>query len=101
ACGHACPATSPCVQGVCHPVPVVVVPASPGCQSLDLAVSGGTLFWTDKGHGLVVSLAPGEATPTTIAAGEGAPTRLVARAGTSPAQTTLFWVDETDKTVRR
>jgi hypothetical protein len=100
-CGHVCSATSACAEGVCRAAPVVVAPANPGCQSIDLATSGGTLYWTDKGHGLVVSLAPGAAAPTTLASGEGAPTRLVARAGTSPAATTLFWVDETDKTVRR
>jgi hypothetical protein len=95
ACGHACAPTSPCVAGVCSPVPATVATAPAGCRSLDLAAVGGVLYWADAGQGTITRLARGEATSTVIAFGEDAPRGLVAR-GTS-----LFWIGGAGKQLRR
>jgi hypothetical protein len=87
-CGHKCPATSICNAGQCGPEVFNVVPPAPGCGSLQLALADGTLYWTDRDHGTVNSLALGTANakPTTIAAGEHTPGLVEVRGSN------LFWV---------
>jgi hypothetical protein len=52
------------------------VPPSPGCVTIDLAVGGTTLFWTDTGHGAVLSR-PFSGGPTTpIAQAEKGPSKV-------------------------
>jgi hypothetical protein len=88
ACGHACPATSTCNAGSCGPSVTNVVPAAPGCGSLELAVADGVLYWTDHDHGTVESLRLGStAAPTTIATNEKGPGLIVV------SGSNLFWID--------
>jgi hypothetical protein len=87
ACGHACAATSVCNEGVCGPEATNVMPAIPGCTRLDLAITGGNLYWTDQEHGTIGrrTLAGGAA--TTLVSGAKAPSHLVI-GGSS-----LFWLE--------
>jgi hypothetical protein len=79
-CGNACGPTSTCNQGKCGPAAIEIVPASPGCESIDLAVEAGTLYWTDKGHGRVSSMPTTGGVVTTIAAFNlGAPSQIAVR----------------------
>jgi hypothetical protein len=87
-CGLRCGPTSTCNGGICGPASTIVVPAQSGCTSIDLAVSGTTLYWTDSGHGVVQSMPIGGGVTTTYASGEVGPTRITV-AGTS-----LFWLDK-------
>ena len=52
-CGVKCGPTSTCNGGVCGPAPVQVVASEAGCGTMDLAVGGGMLYWTDPGHATV------------------------------------------------
>lgn len=89
ACGIACPATSVCVAGKCGPTVKTLVPAAPGCDSIQLAVANGTLYWTDRGHGTVKSLPldGSTAAPTTLAGSEKAPGLIEANGSNA------FWID--------
>ena len=92
-CGLQCGPTSTCNNGVCGPAVVEFVPARPGCGTIDLAVSGGTVYWTDAGHATVQSRPVSGGPVTTIASGEK-PTR-VAVVGNS-----VFWL-YASSTIRR
>jgi hypothetical protein len=88
-CGKACPATSTCNNGTCGPEATTVVPAAPGCMSMQIAVGNGNIYWTDLGH-KTVKYAPvsgcGAVTTITDATATG-PTLITLRG------TTLFWLD--------
>ena len=86
ACGRSCGPTATCNAGACGPPVTNVVPPAAGCASLDLATSGGVLYWADQGHGTVRSQPLAGCEPTTIVAGELNPT-LVTTDGA-----TLVWV---------
>ena len=86
-CGHTCPATSTCNAGTCGPSVTNVVPAAPGCVAINLAISGGTLYWADQGHGTVKSRPLAGGPDTTISSSEASP-GLIAVSGSS-----LYWVD--------
>jgi hypothetical protein len=87
ACGHACAATSTCNDGRCGPEVTNVVPAAPGCGRLDLAIAGGTLYWSDQARGTVARRALAGGPVTTIASGEKSPSHLLV------AGSNLFWID--------
>jgi hypothetical protein len=87
ACGNRCAPTSICHGGNCGPATTNVIPARSGCTSIDLAVSGSALYWTDLGHGSVQSIPAGGGTVVTYASDEPAPSR-VAVVGAS-----VFWLD--------
>jgi hypothetical protein len=95
ACGHHCGPTSTCNAGVCGPPVVNVIPPRPGCKSIDLTVSEGSLIWSDEGHGLVQSMPLGGTAITTIATAESGPTRVTAVGGG------VFWIDRATRTIRR
>jgi hypothetical protein len=63
-CGVHCGPTSTCNDGVCGPAPVPVMTVM-GCSSLDLAIGGGMLYWTDAAHATVsrMSLSGGSFQP--------------------------------------
>jgi hypothetical protein len=94
ACGFKCGATSTCQSGVCGPPVVNVVPARAGCDRLDLAYSGGTLYWTDKGHGLVQSIRVATNEMATLVSSEAQASHLAIAAGS------LFWLDQGSNTIR-
>jgi hypothetical protein len=97
-CGNACDPTSTCAQGVCTPPPVVVVAARPGCNSLDIAVVGDDVYWSDAGHGRVARTAAGLGSPSqsdTIAQGESAPEKIVV------GGRAVFWIGGHKKEIRR
>jgi hypothetical protein len=87
ACGHTCAPTSACNAGACGPQVVNVVPDSPGCQQINLAVGVSTLYWTDRGHGTVTSQPVAGGALATIASGEASPSLIALGA------TDVFWVD--------
>jgi hypothetical protein len=87
-CGNRCGPTSACAAGLCGPVSTIAVPAQSGCTSIDVAISGTRLYWTDAGHGVVQSLLIGGSGKTTYATGEAAPARI-AVVGSS-----VFWLDK-------
>ncbi len=68
--------------------PTTLVPArdASSCTSMDLAIVGATLYWSDEARGEVrrVSVTGGE--PVTIASGEDHPKSLVVRGGSA------FWL---------
>jgi hypothetical protein len=86
ACGRACAPTSACNAGACGPVKNVV-PAAPGCEEINLAVGPSALYWTDRGHGTVMSLPLAGGAPTTIASQETSPWLIAVGAAD------VFWVD--------
>jgi hypothetical protein len=93
ACGHACAPTSACNGGVCGPSVVNVVPATPGCLEIDLAVSASTLYWTDRAHGTVMSQPfTTRNTPGLIATNETSPSLIAVGASD------VFWVDVVSQT---
>jgi hypothetical protein len=94
ACGVACGPDATCQGGVCGPPATRVLTALQGCRSIDIAVSDGTLFWTDAAHGAVFSrpLAGGET--TTLAAIQTRPTSIAVAAGD------VFWLSG-GNTIRR
>ena len=87
ACGHACASSSVCNAGACGPPTMNVVPAAPGCQELNLALGPSTLYWTDRGHGTVMSQPVAGGAPSTIASHETSPWLIALSA------TDIFWVD--------
>lgn len=87
ACRHACAPTAPCNAGACGPPTTNVAPAAPGCQEINLAVGATTLYWTDRGHGTVMSKPVAGGTATTIASHEANPWRIALSA------TDVFWID--------
>jgi hypothetical protein len=101
ACGHKCGPTQTCNDGMCGPSPVNVVPASAGCATtvgsvagfsdmgLSVAVSGGTLYWADAGHGTVKSQPAGGGPVTVLAMNEKAPHALAVN---GPSVYWLSWV---------
>jgi hypothetical protein len=86
ACGRTCGPTSTCIAGACGPPVTNVVPPAPGCVSLNVATSGGILYWTDQGHGTVRSQPLAGCAATTIVSGEQSPTLLTTDG------VTLVWV---------
>jgi hypothetical protein len=86
ACGRSCGPTSTCNAGACGPPVTNVVPPAAGCGSLNLATSGGVLYWTDRGHGTVKRQALTSCEATTIVSGERNPTLLTTDGAT------LVWV---------
>lgn len=95
ACGNRCGPTSTCNNGACGPPVVNVLPARPSCGVLDVAVSGGAIFWTDQGHGLVQSASETGSGITTIASGETTPTRVAV------VGKTIFWNASSSHVIRR
>jgi hypothetical protein len=69
-CGVRCGPTSTCNNGVCGPPPVQVVPPQQGCGSIDLAIGGGMLYWTDAGHSTVKRMPLAGGVPATISNAE-------------------------------
>jgi hypothetical protein len=94
ACGVRCPPTSTCVAGICGPRVVNVVPASPGCRSMDIAVSGGTVYWTDAERGAVFSRPIAGGATTTLANLQERPSHAAVAGGV------VFWLAGTS-TIRR
>jgi hypothetical protein len=93
ACGRSCGPTSTCNAGACGPPVTNVVPPAPGCVTLNLATSGGALYWTDQGHGTVSTQPVAGCAPRTLVSGEQNPT-LVTTDGA-----TLLWLTGTTMTV--
>jgi hypothetical protein len=94
-CDNRCAATSTCIAGGCGPQPVTIVPSAPGCGvtlgildlGLSIAISGGTLYVADAGHGTIKSYPLAGGVGTLIAQGEKLPHALAV------AGTTVAWID--------
>ena len=85
-CGKACNATATCNAGTCGADVTNLVPAITGCMSLNLAVAGTTIYFTDTGHGTVNSVATTGGAVTKLVMGEVSP-GMILTAGTN-----LFWI---------
>jgi hypothetical protein len=94
-CGNRCGPTSTCNNGVCGPPVANVLPARPSCGVLDVAVSGGAIFWTDQGHGLVQTTPETGSGITTIASSETTPARVAV------VGKTIFWTASSSHVIRR
>jgi hypothetical protein len=75
-CETKCAATQACRAGKCTTTPTAVVPAIAGCGSIKLAVAGGTLYFTDKMHGSVQSVATTGGTVKALVPGQMSPTQI-------------------------
>lgn len=85
-CDTKCTAQQTCSAGKCGKDPTVVVPAAAGCGAMKLAVSGGKIYYTDKMHGTVSSVAVAGGAPTAVATAQMGPTLL------SVTADKVFWL---------
>jgi hypothetical protein len=92
-CDTKCMPTQACSAGKCTPAPTALVPAAAGCGAIHLATAGSTLYWTDKMHGTVSSVAKTGGAPAVLAMNQMAPTLLTATA------TSLFWLASGAKSI--
>jgi len=93
-CDTKCQDTQVCSSGKCGASPTVLVPAATGCGALHLALSAGTLYWSDQMHGTVQSIATaggGAAKP--VASTQMAPTIVVVNG------TDVYWLATGAKSV--
>jgi hypothetical protein len=86
ACGHACPATAPCVRGVCRALATTILPATSDCVQLSVALADGVLYWTSLVGGTVQSARVDGSSRRTITSGESYPGPLVVNGST------LLWI---------
>lgn len=85
-CDTKCTAQQTCTAGKCGKDPTVVVPAAAGCGSMMIAVAAGKLYYTDKMHGTVSSVAVAGGAPAAVATAQMAPTLL------SVTADKVFWL---------
>ena len=71
-CTPACTAEQACLGGQCLPKPTELTRIE-GCGNMNLAVSKGTLYFTDGAHGNVKSIPVAGGTATDVATGQKAP----------------------------
>lgn len=94
ACGMACDPSVGCIAGKCGTKATLFASAGAGCDSLKIIYSGDKLYWADKGHGTISSLAMAGGTPTQIATGEMAPLDPVVNAGS------VYWINSATRSIR-
>jgi hypothetical protein len=94
-CGMACDPSVGCKASKCGTKATQFASAGAGCGSLKIVYSGGKLYWADKGHGTINSLAMAGGTPTQIAMGEMAPLDLVVNMGS------VYWINSGSRAVRK
>ena len=85
-CTTKCEAAQACTAGKCTASPKVLAPAAAGCGSMALTVASGTVYWTDKMHGTVNSVAATGGTPKAIVTAQLAPTEIAV------SGTALYWI---------
>jgi hypothetical protein len=73
----------------------VMVASAPGCGSMNLVITGGTLYWTERDHGTVNAIPTAGGPLSVIARDQGMPGPIAADA------TALFWGNDTDKTIMK
>jgi len=91
----ACDSSVGCKAGKCGTKATQFASAGTGCGSLKITYSGGKLYWADKGHGTINSLAMAGAAPTQITTGEMAPLRHRRHMGS------VYWINTGNRTVRK
>ena len=85
-CTTKCEAAQACNAGKCGASPKALAPAAAGCGSMLLTVADGIIYWTDKMHGTVSSVAVAGGAPKQLVTGQvGA--GLIAVNGTA-----LYWI---------
>ncbi len=87
-CTTKCEAAQACTAGKCTASPKLLAPVAAGCGSMVLTVAAGTVYWTDKMHGTVNSVAAAGGTPKAIVTAQMAPTQIAVNA----AGTALYWI---------
>ncbi len=85
-CDTKCEAAQACTAGKCTASPKVLAPVAAGCGSMLLTVAGGTVYWTDKLHGSVNSVAATGGTPKAIVTALTAPTQIAVNGAA------LYWI---------
>ncbi|HEX4406745.1 MAG TPA: hypothetical protein VH560_18025 [Polyangia bacterium] len=99
-CGKACPDTSTCNGSACGPTATTVLAAISGCAlpdstpgvAMNIAVSGGNVYYTDNLHGTVSSVPVAGGASTPVVTGEKAPGQIAI------AGTTAIWISVTAAT---
>jgi hypothetical protein len=69
-CTTKCEAAQACTAGKCTASPKVLAPAVAGCGSMMLTIASGTVYWTDKLHGTVNSVAAAGGAPKALVTGQ-------------------------------
>lgn len=89
ACGMKCTGSSTCNGGTCGPAATNVLPKVTGCGELSIALSADKIYYADKMHGTISSIAKtgGAATALTGATTEKAPTAIVV------SGTNVLWIN--------
>ncbi len=85
-CTTKCEASQACSAGKCTASPKALAPAAAGCGSMLLAVADGSVYWTDKMHGTVNSVAATGGTPRAVVTGQTAPAQIAVNG------TALYWI---------
>jgi len=88
-CGKACAATATCNAGTCGAEATSVLPAISGCMGMNIAVSGGKVYYTDATHGTVASVPVAGGAATTVVSGEKSPGMIAV------TSTTALWISVT------
>jgi hypothetical protein len=78
-CGVQCAPGAGCIDGECGAEPILLT-ASPGCGSMQLAIADETLYWSEKQTGLIRSMPLAGGAVTDLATGQVSPTRVMADA---------------------
>jgi hypothetical protein len=92
-CAPACAADKTCIAGACLPTPIVLASA-PGCGVAQLALAGGSVYWTESATGLVRSVAiasPG--TPALVASKQMMPGPI------ATDDVAVYWSNAGDQTI--
>jgi hypothetical protein len=84
-----------CNGGMCGAKPAQFATAGTGCGSLKIAYANGNLYWADKGHGIIDSVATATGSLATIATGELSPFDIVVSMGN------VYWINGGNQTVRK
>jgi hypothetical protein len=92
-CDTKCGPTVTCTASQCGVAPTTLVPAVTGCGALQLALGGGKLYWTDRLHGSLSSVAITGGAPQPLLQNQAAPTQIIV-SGSS-----LYWLASGKKSI--
>jgi hypothetical protein len=89
ACGNKCTGSATCNGGTCGPQATNVLPKVAGCGELSIALTADKIFYADKTHGTISSIAKTGGAPTVLtgATTEKAPTAITV------SGTNVLWIN--------
>lgn len=88
-CGAHCDDGASCVAGQCGQKPTELLKAE-GCGSMRLALTGGSLYWTESSSGKVRSMPVAGGPVAELASGQTAPSMIVAD------DKAAYWINQAD-----